>query len=666
MEQKSISYYLEVIEASRQAGDNLRAKRHGELALKQIASLIHSPQEEYRLYCLMGYVYSNLTEYSRAIDVSYKAYLIGLKHKFHPANIAHISLMIASNLIMTKNIDQALSQLEKVQEYFKAYGDEISPMTKPRYISGLIHMAYCYLYKMELAKAEEIIERELAPYQALMETTYGLSNLDYHHLRGEYLMEKKKYEDAKNEFEECIRISDNEKFPTGKLEAQIHLAVISLLHKKVDDAVKLLRTLYDDAGKLKFNSLRCEAALLLSKCYSLMDEPERSASMDKQVKLLLNKLDATWLYERIREVDRLYQQLQGLYSLREANRYVPEVLADAIHEHYEAGAGKYVIVGNSSAMQDVYHVIDKIAPTNLPILVQGETGTGKELICRFIHQKSLRFEKSYLAINCGAMPENLLENELFGHIKGAFTGAMEDKKGYIELASGGTLMLDEVTNMSLAMQQKLLRVLEGQEVWPLGAEKPVQVDTRFIFASNQNVEQMLTKGTLRSDLFFRINVIIINLPSLRVRQDDIPLLIEHFLNKYSFGEMSATGGSASGGQSAKRVTQDALRILTNYSWPGNIRELENEIQKICVLNRGEKTVKEEMISEHIRAFKPARTNNYQAPLDGKSLKVLLMECERNIISETVKKYDGNITLASRHLGYDRSGLYRKMRQLRIK
>jgi len=151
-----------------------------------------------------------------------------------------------------------------------------------------------------------------------------------------------------------------------------------------------------------------------------------------------------------------------------------------------------------------------------------------------------------------------------------------------------------------------------------------------------------------------------------VRQDDIPLLIEHFLNKYSFGEMSATGGSASGGQSAKRVTQDALRILTNYSWPGNIRELENEIQKICVLNRGEKTVKEEMISEHIRAFKPARTNNYQAPLDGKSLKVLLMECERNIISETVKKYDGNITLASRHLGYDRSGLYRKMRQLRIK
>ncbi|MEK7310002.1 MAG: sigma 54-interacting transcriptional regulator, partial [Planctomycetota bacterium] len=516
----SLSYYLGEIETARQKGENLIAKRRGESALQRLNVLAHSPREEYTLYNQLGYVYSNLAEYSRAIDVSYKAYLIGLRHKFKPADIAYTSLMMASNLIMTKNIDQSLSQLEKVQEYFDTYGDEISPMTKPRQMTTLVNLAYCYLYKRDMAQAGEIIEKKLAPYQALPPATYGLSNLDYHHLRGEYLMEKGENQGAQGEFESCIRISDEEKFPIGKLEARIHLAIISLLHKRVADAAKLLRTIYRDARKLKSNSLMCEAALLLSKCYSLKDEPDRSAAMEKQVKHLLNKLDTNWLYEKIGEFDHLYQQLQKLYSLRESPKYVrgtrslrvPEVLVDAMDKHYEANPDKYAIVGNSLVMQEVYHVIDKIAPTDLPILVQGQTGTGKELICRLIHRKSARSEKPYLAINCGAMPENLLENELFGHINGAYTGAMEDKKGYIELASGlpapsgarqagGTLMLDDVSNMSVGMQQKLLRVLEEHQVWPLGSEKSVPVDTRFIFASNQDIEELVRKKLFRGDLY---------------------------------------------------------------------------------------------------------------------------------------------------------------------
>ena len=672
-----LSYYLKAIKNARQQGDNLKAKRHSELALKLLNSLVRSPKDEYELYYQIAYTYSNLAEYSQAIDISYKAYLLGLKHRFHPASMANIYLMIASNLIMTKNIDQALSQLGKVHEYFNLYGYETPPMTKGRHISSLIHMAYCYLYKRELVKAGEIIEGKLASYQALMEAEYGLSHLDYHHLRGEYLMEKKDYAGAKDEFEECIRISDNEKFPIGRLESQIHLAIIYLLHKQVDGAKELLRIIYYDANKLKSNSLRCESALLLSKCYSLNDELDKSLVMDKQIKALLNKLDNNWLYEKIGEFDRLFQQLQKLYALRESPKYVPEILTNIMDKRCATNSDKHIIVGSSLVMKEIYHVIDKIAPTELPILVQGETGTGKELICRFIHQKSNRSEKPYLAINCGAMPENLLENELFGHTKGAFTGALDDKKGYIELASGGTLMLDEVANMSLVMQQKLLRVLEGQEVWPLGAEKPVSVNTRFIFVSNQNVEQMLAKGTLRNDLFFRINAIIVNLPPLRERREDIPMLVEHFLNKYvSFSVLARENGD-----SGVEISQPAVEILTDYLWPGNVRELENEIQRICILHRDEKTITEKMISEHIsdrdsehrsdrdseriKAFKQTENSRPYLSPGGKSLKILLREYERNIIMETINKYDGNITRASRHLGYDRSGLYRKMRQLRI-
>jgi len=655
MKHREFFDYLEGISAFLRKREPAKAKHFGEAILKKLVTLTHSPQEEYQLYCLLGNAYSELTEHSRAIDVFYKAYAIALKSKLPPVRIVYASLQLAVNFIMTKNIDQAIRQLQKVLEYYTRYGDTTPPMDKQRYFTAIGDLAYCYLYKGELGKAGDIINRQLAGQQDVLSANH-LCVLDYHHLNGEYLIAKGEYPKARQAFEECIRISDEEKFPIGKLEAQIHLAMLLLGDKNVSGAIELLLSLYREAGKLKSNSLMCESALLLSKCYSLKDEPDRSAAMEKQVKALLNKLDTNWLYEKIGEFDRLYQQLQKLYSLRESPKYVPEVLADAMDKHYEANPDKYAIVGNSLAIKEVYHVIDKIAPTDLPILVQGETGTGKELICRLIHQKSARSEKPYLAINCGALPQNLLENELFGHNKGAFTGAMEDKKGYIELASGGTLMLDEVTNMSLAMQQKLLRVLEEQQVWPLGAEKPVPVNTRFIFASNQNVEQMLAKGTLRNDLFYRINVIIITLPPLRERKEDIPLLIEHFLNKYSPSEMP----------DARRITPDALRILTNYSWPGNVRELENEVQKICVLHRDDKIIKEEMISEHIKAFKPVKNNHPYSSSGGKSLKQLLKECEKNIIIDTIKKYDGNITLASRHLGYDRSGLYRKMKQLRVK
>lgn len=668
--------------------DYQKAKRYGQTLLKQLDKLTYTPRELFLLYSLLGDTYSTLNEYSHSIDYYYKAYLIGLKEHLKPAEVAHLSIGMAGSFIMTQHIEQALNHLNKIQEYYRQYGDQTEPMNKRQYFFALINLAYCYLYKSrgdsgwqgkgidlrqsELDKAGEIITGQLGANESFLQE-YKLCHMDYYHLKGEYLVERGEYSQARQAFEEAIRVSRTADFFTGELEARLHLAILLLLDKKIDDAVAMLLTLYDEAGKSKSTNLMCEAGLLLSKCYSLQEQPEKSTAIEKRIKPLLKNLDISWFYEKTREFDELYKLLQPIYK---SSKYTPLVLVNGVDKHYEKSSYKDILVGRSVAMQKVYQLTEKIAGTDLPVLVQGETGTGKELICRFLHQRSARAEKPYLTLDCGALPENLLENELFGHIAGAYTGATDDKKGYVELASGGTLMLDEITNMSASMQMKLLRVLEEKQIWPLGAERSVPVDTRFVFASNQNVEQMMAKGLLRSDLFYRINVVIITIPSLKERREDIPLLIEHFLGKYGQGLRTANSELRIA-ESEIRISQSALRILVDYSWPGNVRELENEIQKICVLHQGEK-VTEEMLSETIRYTPPtpSQEGRFKSPLirgdkgvcyrNGRTLIQLRDEFEREIINQTIKEHKGNIAEASRQLGYDRPSLYRKMKQLGLK
>lgn len=306
-------------------------------------------------------------------------------------------------------------------------------------------------------------------------------------------MAAKEYHQARRCFNECIKLGEEFNFSYEMIEAKIHLAQINLLENEADESILILRTVLKDARCLKLNDLVSESGLLLSKCYTLKDMPDKAAAVEKRIKSVINKLDSVWLYEKNRQFERLFRQLIPPISLKEGKRgdtFSPSILTDALNQHYETSTHNH-IVGKSVPMLEVYQLIEKIAPTDLPVLIQGETGTGKELIAHLIHTNSQIANNTYLPFNCGVLPETLVESHLFGHTKGAFTDAKEDKKGYIELASGGTLFVDEIANMSQGMQQKLLRVLEEKKVWLVGAEKPITIDTRFIFASNQDIEQMV-------------------------------------------------------------------------------------------------------------------------------------------------------------------------------
>ncbi|MBI5359944.1 MAG: sigma-54-dependent Fis family transcriptional regulator, partial [Planctomycetes bacterium] len=308
------------------------------------------------------------------------------------------------------------------------------------------------------------------------------------------------------------------------------------------------------------------------------------------------------------------------------------------------------LIGGSAAMHEVYKMVEKIAPTDLPVLIQGETGTGKELIAHAIHNNSIRAKNVWLAFNCAALPQTLLESELFGYAKGAFTGAVADKKGYLEIASEGTLFIDEIADMPMVMQQKLLRALEEKQIRRIGAEKPVFVNPRFVFACNRNLEELVKNKLFREDLFYRMNAIVINLPSLRERKEDIPALVNHFLKKYSVPN------------EPMEITGEVMDVLCGWDWPGNIRELENEMKKICVLNKDSRTVQARMISETIRN---RSTSTACGPGKGRTLKELRENFERETILDTLRRKDGNVTRTAHELGYARPSFYEKMKQLGI-
>ena len=246
------------------------------------------------------------------------------------------------------------------------------------------------------------------------------------------------------------------------------------------------------------------------------------------------------------------------------------------------------LIGKSYLMQDLYNLIERVSQTDSTILITGETGTGKELVARAIHYNSLRKDYDMVAINCAALPETLLESELFGHVKGAFTGAIRDKKGKFELADKGTIFLDEIGELSTLTQVKLLRVLQERELERVGGEKKIKVDIRIIAATNQDLLELMEKGKFRKDLFYRLNIITIRLPSLKERSDDIPLLVDHFIEKFNNRFKKCISG----------ISSNALKKLISYSWPGNIRELEGVIEKTVLLEESETIQNIELFAGH--------------------------------------------------------------------
>jgi DNA-binding NtrC family response regulator len=305
------------------------------------------------------------------------------------------------------------------------------------------------------------------------------------------------------------------------------------------------------------------------------------------------------------------------------------------------------IIGTSPALQSVFRLVEKVASTNTNILIQGESGTGKELIARAIHHNSPRLERPFVAINCGALPETLLESELFGHTKGAFTGAVTNKPGLFRSAEGGTVLLDEVGEITPAMQVRLLRALQEHEVTPVGSSVAVSFDARIICATNRDIEKEVAEGRFREDLFYRLNVIEIHLPPLRERREDIPLLVRNFITRTAREQA----------REEKPIEPAAMSALINYAWPGNVRELQNAIERAFTLS-GE-VIDLDSLPPRVRDAAGQRAGTIRDP-DG--LRPTLEEIERQHIFETLASVNQDKARAANILGIDLSTLYRKLKR----
>ena len=308
-----------------------------------------------------------------------------------------------------------------------------------------------------------------------------------------------------------------------------------------------------------------------------------------------------------------------------------------------------LFIGTSKVSEDLKDLCRQIAGSDSTVLIRGESGTGKDLIARAIHQHSVRKNGPFVAVNCGALPENLLESELFGHIKGSFTGAIRDKEGLFQAAEGGTLFLDEIGNTSISIQVKLLRVLEDKMVTPVGGTTPAEVDVRLIAATNADLEADVKQGGFRTDLFYRLNVIPINIPPLRERQEDVPILVEHFLDQLA---------SKPGGERHK-LTSEAMRVLCKYHWPGNVRELENTIERAVLLGSSD-TIDVKDLPDNLSSPKPTSLVQAADP------EVPTLESiEKAYIHYVLTQSDGKKSAAAKVLGIDSSTLYRKLERYRL-
>jgi len=305
------------------------------------------------------------------------------------------------------------------------------------------------------------------------------------------------------------------------------------------------------------------------------------------------------------------------------------------------------MIGKSSVMQDLYNLLDKIKHSTSTVLIQGDNGTGKELIAKAIHYNSPRKDKVFVVQNCSAFNDNLLESELFGHVKGSFTGAVKDKKGLFEIANGGTFFLDEIGDMTLSMQVKILRVLQEGTFIPVGSTEPRKVDVRIIAATNKNIKEMIAKGEFREDLYYRINVINIAVPPLRDRKEDILLLAEYFIEKHH----------KETGLPKKKLSKKLLGKLMEHDWPGNIRELENEIERLIVLAGDDQVIEAESLSERITT---TPSEGKKASKYSGKLKDAIELLERDLISEGLKNNNWNKSKLAKTLGISRASLISKV------
>jgi DNA-binding NtrC family response regulator len=324
------------------------------------------------------------------------------------------------------------------------------------------------------------------------------------------------------------------------------------------------------------------------------------------------------------------------------------------HEHAKLAAkarGEFAMIGSSSPMRAIFDKIAKTAPSSGRVLITGENGTGKELVARAIHDHSKRSGQPFVKVNCAAIPTELIESELFGHEKGAFTGATQQRRGKFELADGGTLFLDEVGDMNPGAQAKVLRVLQEGELERVGGDETIKCDVRVVAATNKDLEEEIGAGRFREDLYYRLNVVPIALPPLRSRKEDIPELVEHFV----------TSVCAADDRKPKRIAPSAVTLLMQHDWPGNVRELKNAIERLVILTGDSDVIAAEDVHDSLPSVKPVR-GRYER---GSALKDLVAAAEREIILDALEANDYHISNTARELQLERSHLYKKMKSLGI-
>src|SRR5687767_9285660 len=349
-------------------------------------------------------------------------------------------------------------------------------------------------------------------------------------------------------------------------------------------------------------------------------------------------------------------------GLKAENAY----LRSQLHERYKFEG----LIGRSPAMRALFQLLETVSVSASTILVTGETGTGKEVVARAIHHNSPRRAQRFVALNCGAIPETLLEAELFGHVRGAFTGAIGTRQGRLEQAHKGTLFMDEVGTMSPGMQMKLLRVLQEREFERIGDTHTTKVDVRVVAATNSDLQKMVAEGSFREDLFYRLNIIPIHLPPLRDRREDIPLLVQHFLRKFSAAEPGAAGARTThvrAGDSESRplsISQQAMRCLMAYPWPGNVRQLENAIERAVALSGGRSQIETaDLTSDIQQASQAAAAPDVNLPEGGIDFDRYINRIEHDLIRRALEKTGGNKGQASKLLNLKRTTLVEKLKRL---
>ncbi len=340
------------------------------------------------------------------------------------------------------------------------------------------------------------------------------------------------------------------------------------------------------------------------------------------------------------------------------NAALPKTTSDASDQckiqpiQVKAEYGFHDIIGQSSKMREVFDVVEKVADCNSTILLNGETGTGKGMVARAIHQRSKRRDKPFISINCGAIPENLLESELFGHVRGAFTGATSSKPGKFELADSGTILLDEIGDMSADLQVKVLKVLEEGEFEQVGGAKTIRVDVRIIAATHRDLSEEVQKGNFREDLYYRLYVIPLMLPSLRDRRSDIPILISHFMER----------SNRKNDRSVQEITEEALAMMMSYSWPGNVRELKNMIERLVVLKGAGKITAQDLPLELKSSHKFEPSTTIQISDEGICLNSAVTEFEKALILQSLEKTKWVKNKAAKLLHLNRTTLVEKIKR----